>query len=171
MKIKVLLTALVVTLLLALGTVIPAFAVPPQPSGFYGRVTFNGGDVPNGILVRALINGVPYASNNTTTYLGHSFYFFLVPGDDPSTPAIIEGGVEGQTVHFDIGGFQADQTGVWHTGTNVNLDLTATSPTAVTLASFTGESHPGSILLELIGGISVIVVIGGGTWMLRKRRK
>lgn len=73
-------------------------AVPPLPSSFYGTVKSNGADVPIGILVSARINGVEYASKAAFIDDSNTVYFFDVPGDDPSTTGIIEGGVNGATV-------------------------------------------------------------------------
>jgi hypothetical protein len=41
--------------------------------------------------------------------------------------------VEGDTVVFHIGGLEADETGTWHSGTNVQLNLTAGTPTQQTI--------------------------------------
>lgn len=145
---KKMIVSVVLAALLLLLAVQPVQAVPPQPSGFWGFVTFNGGNVPNGTQVRAFINGVPYAVNSTSTYLGGSFYFFQVNGDDPDTPSIIEGGVNGQTIAFMVGGVWADQTATWQSGTNVQLNLTASSPTDAAVLSFGGSLEGGQVQLN-----------------------
>jgi hypothetical protein len=103
-------------------------AVPPLPSSFYGTVKSNGANVPIGILVSARINGVQYASKAAFLDGLDTVYFFDVPGDDPSTPGIIEGGITGDTVEFYVGNTKADQTATWKSGANVNLNLTVALP-------------------------------------------
>ncbi len=117
---------------------VPAFAVPPLPSSFYGQIKVNGQNVPDGTVVQVLIGGkaFPAIYSSSKTYLGNSVYSLDVPGDDPSTPEI-EGGVEGDTIQFTISGQTASQTGVWHSGTNTKLDLTASSPYFVYLPVIT----------------------------------
>jgi hypothetical protein len=147
MKIKILAATLFVILALVVSSATPALALPPLPSSFHGTVKLNGSNVPDGTHVRALINGVVYADTLTQTYLGDTVYFFNVPGDDQATPGVIEGGVEGNTIIFTIDGNDATQTGTWHTGTSVNLDLTV-SPTAVILVAFSGTPQYNTIRLD-----------------------
>jgi hypothetical protein len=112
--------------LVGLLAAIPVWAVPPLPSSFYGTVKVNGDNVPDGTLVRTLIDGQVYAQGHTQTYQGDSVYSLDVPGDDTGTAAR-DGGYEGETIEFEIGGVLADQTGTWHSGTNVELNLTASA--------------------------------------------
>ena len=57
-------TIIIVSLVvLALPTTVQAF--PPLPSSFYGSVTLNDGDLPEGTLVEALIDGQVYATTNS----------------------------------------------------------------------------------------------------------
>jgi len=123
---------IVVSLLLTSALAVLA-GPPPLPSSFYGTVKVDGANVPDGTTVSAWINGQVYAEGNTQTYEGESFYAMNVPGDDPTTPDIIEGGVEGDSVVFYIGDLEADQTGTWHSGTNQRLDLVAATGTPSTL--------------------------------------
>jgi len=108
--------------LLAVG---PALAFPPLPSSFYGTVMLNGANVSDGTLVQALINGQVYAFGQTQTYRGDSVYGLDIPGDDSSTPGVIEGGQAGDTLQFKVGAVLAQETGTWHGGTNDELNLTA----------------------------------------------
>jgi hypothetical protein len=101
-------------------------AIPPLPSSFYGTVKLNNANVPDGTQVEALIKDKVFAYSQTLTYQGDSVYALDIPGDDASTTEV-EGGREGDTIFFKIGGILADQTGVWHSATNVNLNLTVTS--------------------------------------------
>ena len=104
----------------------PVDAVPPLPSSFWGTVTVNGASVPADVPISAWINGVQYAVTNTLIVGGDSVYSLSIPGDDPTTTGIIEGGTEGQTIIFKIDQFSASQTGTWHVASNTRLDLTAT---------------------------------------------
>jgi hypothetical protein len=121
---------IIVIVLLVMGMLFvdvnSALAFPPLPSSFYGMVKVNGVNVPPGMVITAKINGVQYAYTMVGTYQGNTIYSLDVPGDQSDTP-VIEGGVEGDTIVFFIGTIQATQTGIWHGGTNVNLNLTGTS--------------------------------------------
>jgi len=146
MKIHRFFSALFLAIALLLVNVSTAFALPPLPSSFWGTVKLDGANVPLGTVISARINGIQYATTTVTTYyLGDTLYTNLkVPGDDPATP-VVEGGVVGDTVVFYVGSYIADQTAPWQTGTNIRLDLTASTPPtcyALTL-SHTGQgSNP-----------------------------
>ena len=112
-----------VLLLLAGG---PAWAVPPLPSSFYGRVILDGEDVSPGVVVSARINGVKYAETEVVSYEGHSAYAVNVPGDDDESPGV-EGGVEGDIVVFYVAEYRAVETAVWHSATNVEHDVSTLS--------------------------------------------
>ena len=105
---------------------IPVLAIPSLPSSFYGTVRVNNANVPDGTIIQGLIGGQVYAEGFTQTYQGGSVYALDVRGDNTDTPTQ-DGGREGDTIQFKIGGVLTDQTGVWHAGTNVNLNLTASS--------------------------------------------
>ncbi len=118
-----------------------AEAVPPIPSSFYGTVKLNGSNVPDGTKVSAWIGGVKYTETETTTWGGNSVYSIDVPGDDPETPEK-DGGVEGETIVFKIAGHTANQTGTWHSGTNVELNLTAAEGTVTVTPTSTFTPTP-----------------------------
>ena len=120
----ILIAILVLTLLFSLVTGVEA--VPPLPSSFYGTVKLDGANVPDGTVVSAWIRGVKYTETQTLTYLGDSVYAVRVPGDDLETPEV-EGGVEGDTIIFMVGETAAIEVGTWHSGTDVELNLTACS--------------------------------------------
>jgi hypothetical protein len=103
-------------------------APPPIPASFYGTVKSNGKNVPIGTQVSAYINGVQYALSPYSGYNGETVYSLNVPGDDPGTPGVIEGGVPGDTIVFFVGGHQAAQTAIWQGGSNNELNLTVTLP-------------------------------------------
>jgi hypothetical protein len=119
---------LILTMGMLLFDVRTALAVPPLPSSFYGTVKSNGFNVPSGVRVSARINGILYAMSPYMLYNGDTVYTLNVPGDDPETPNIVEGGVPGDTVVFYVGNTQANQTATWQSGTNVNLNLTVSLP-------------------------------------------
>lgn len=111
--------------LLATGPA-PVLAFPPLPSGVYGTVSLNGADLADGTLVQAIIDDQVFAFTLTQTYQGDSVYSLDIPGDDLATDRV-EGGKDGDTISFRVAGILAGQTGVWRSGTNVGLNLTASS--------------------------------------------
>lgn len=122
--------------LMCLAQAAPVQAIPPLPSSFYGTVKVNGQNVPDGTLVRALIDGQAYASAYTQTYQGDSVYSLDVAGDD-SGSVEVEGGLDQDVIQFEVGGLSANQTGTWASGTNVALDLTVASTTPLATAQAT----------------------------------
>ena len=114
---------IIIAVVLFLAGITIVNAAPPLPSSFWGRVLIDSANVPDGTEVTVWINGVQYARTTTLTWSGDSVYTLDVPGDDLSTPDKIEGGVEGDTIVFKIAGFDAVQMGVWHSGTNIELNL------------------------------------------------
>ena len=134
MSIQRIFSALLLTIALTLSNFATALAAPPTPSSFWGIVTLDGASVPAGTAISARINGVQYASVAVTINLGTAYYSISVPGDDPTTSGIIEGGITGDTVVFYIGSYMANQTGSWLSG-NVRLDLTGTTNRTVTFNS------------------------------------
>jgi hypothetical protein len=118
-----------------------------MPSGFYGSALYNGGNVPNGTLVSAWINGTKYSE--TTTFLTTinsqqvSVYTMAVPGDDPSTPAV-EGGNEGDTIVFQVGTYTTEESGIWHEGTDIELNLHVEhhDPEIVSVTPLNGWGEP-----------------------------
>lgn len=95
---------------------------PPIPSSFYGTVKVNGSNVPLTTNISARINGVLYAESDVVIYTGDTVYSLNIPGDINGTPEI-EGGRPGDTIIFYIGNQAADQTGIWQSGTNIQLNL------------------------------------------------
>jgi hypothetical protein len=103
-----------------------ALAIPALPSSFYGTVKLNSANVPDGTLVQAFIGSLAIAQGYIQMFQGDSYYALDVPADDTATPAI-DGGREGDTIAFKVGGITAHETGTWHSGTDVQLNLTVTS--------------------------------------------
>jgi len=163
--------------LISLPVAAPVLAFPPLPSSFYGTVKVNGGNVPDGTLVRALIGGQAYAQARTQTYQGDSVFNLDVPGDDSSSTGAIEGGREGDTIGFEVGGVIAGQTGIWHSGTNVRLNLTVSgpgapvvslpTPTATFLATAPSSSQPAPTCPVI--GLALTIVVAAGTRILTVR--
>jgi hypothetical protein len=127
-----------ISLIASVFIYLPTLAVPQIPASFYGTVKVNAANVPDGTSVQALIDGKVYADVLTQTYQGDSVYALNVTGDDTDT-TVKDGGREGDTVQFKIGGVLASQTGIWHSGTNVtlNLNVSSTSPIATQVATLT----------------------------------
>jgi hypothetical protein len=116
-----------IALLVSVGTV---FAFPSLPSSFYGIVKYNGENLPEGTLVEAMVNNEVCAKGYSEMYQGDSVYTLDVRGDDTDTTEQ-DGGKEGDTIYFRVGGLMASQTAEWHAGTNVSLDLTVDSTSAL----------------------------------------
>lgn len=148
--------------MLALVPGAPLLAAPQLPSSFYGIVTVDGVNVAAGTVVTAWINGVQYAQVATFTAQGNSVYTLDVRGDDPETPGIVEGGVAGNTIVFKVGGQVVAQTGTWQTGSNVALNLSYTSPAAVSITFPVDRILPinsqGSIPILLPNSVSGLAI-------------
>ena len=103
-----------------------ALAIPALPSSFYGTVKLNNANVPDGTVVQAFNGDLMIAQEYTQTYQGDSVYALSIPGENTDT-VVIDGGREGDTITFMVGGILATETGTWHSATNVPLNLTVTS--------------------------------------------
>ena len=114
---------LLLTLVLAFALVAPVSAEgpPPLPSSFWGYVT----GIPVGTVIRVYVvnRALPVAWGEVFMWEGSAVYSIIVPGDQYGTKKI-EGGVEGDTITFRVGG-KIVATGVWHSGTNVREDIYA----------------------------------------------
>ncbi len=98
--------------------------VPPLPYSIYGRAMVNGADASAGSLITAWIGGIKYAETRSFDYEGQTVFSLDVPGDDPDTAAK-EGGLPGEEVVFKIANLPASPAGIWQSGTNSNVDLSA----------------------------------------------
>ena len=101
-------------------------AIPLLPSSFYGTALVNNLPVADGTSVQAIIADQVIASGSTLTYQGNSFYSLDIPSDDEAT-SVVDGGKEGDSIRFTLGGLPVAQTGTWHSGTNVELNLSVTT--------------------------------------------
>jgi len=116
-----------VTILFLIGIVIPVTAAPPElPSSFYGSVSFQTGDgVPAvGDTISVSMGGSVAA---TTTVASGLVYSLNVPGTSSN---------EGAGLTFTVG-TRVVATAVWHSGTNVVLNLHP--PKAITGGPYTGS--------------------------------
>lgn len=109
---------------------------PPLPASFYGTVTLDGANLPAGSEVSAWLNGVKYAESATSQAGGNTTYLLHVPGDDLTTQGV-EGGRPGDSIVFQVNGYEAVQTADWESGEHVELDLVAFSQPQTPVASFT----------------------------------
>ncbi|NIS81747.1 MAG: tandem-95 repeat protein, partial [Anaerolineales bacterium] len=146
-------TLILSALLIALTSTAALAAPPPLPSSFYGTVQLSGADVPPGTIISAWIGDVEYVSTVGFLDGDRSVFVLDVPGDDPDTPGI-EGGVDGDSIVFQVAGFNADQTAIWEGGTHVELNLTATPPPLPPIADdqnlVTDEDTPLAITLTAL---------------------
>ena len=131
-------------------------AVPLLPSSFYGMVQVNNMPVPDGTPVQAVIADQVVASGATLTHQGNSYYALDIPSDDTAT-TIIDGGKEGDTIHFTVGGLQAAQTGTWHSGTNVEVNLKVTSAATPLPPQPTTAPNPTQTPIQIIAPSATLV--------------
>lgn len=127
MKNKILIFSILVALLGFLDKRDGLAGPPPMPSSFYGIVKMNGSNVPSTTKVSAWINGIKYSEETVIMYNDDTVYSLDVPGNVAGTPEI-EGGKPGDTIIFFIGNQVANQTDVWQSGSNTELNLSAFTP-------------------------------------------
>ena len=96
---------------------------PPLPSSFWGYFKFYDGAPTSSSLLTANIDDMTGPAASVYVINGSPWprYAFNVPGDLAGTPDK-EGGVEDDVITFKIGD-RIVGTGVWHGGTNVQLDF------------------------------------------------
>ena len=112
------------------------WAFPPPPSGYYGYITIDDQNVPPSGIVSAMIDGNYVASHFVITVPGQ-YGIMSVNGDDPATPDTAEGGVEGDTVYFELTlhgqEYRLHPIGIWLEGSLNWLNLVQHSPTILSL--------------------------------------
>jgi hypothetical protein len=96
---------------------------PPLPASFFGEVHFSPNPPTPGTPIEARIPGVNgVAAATVVVQEGSTLIYALdVPGDLPGT-LIKEGGAEGDTITFSMGGRDV-ATAPWHAGTHTQLDF------------------------------------------------
>lgn len=109
-------------LIITLVSVFAVSALPAIPNSFYGDVTVSDAPAADGTPVTAEIDGVEYISSTTISGTYGTYSAFRVPGDDSETPSVKEGGVDGDTILFYVGGELAGQS-TFASGSSTNLDL------------------------------------------------
>lgn len=108
-----------VTLGLLLLLSLSLAAAPPIGHTVSGTVTVNGETV-NSQDLTIRVNGVAFTA--TTTASG--FYGFVVPGDDPDTAGVTEGGSQGDPITFALDNIELVETVAWSSGADTTLNLT-----------------------------------------------
>ena len=123
-----------IVLSLIIVFVLSAFQLPPQlPSSFYGTVT----GYPAGTKVNVWMNGARVAQTTTFDYPGYgTVYTVNVPGLTAD---------EGKALTFKTGGVVIGR-GMWHSGTNVELNLS--KPATKAKALLYGVTDGGGNLLN-----------------------
>jgi len=117
---------LLLALALLVSFSIPALAVLMPPHQFWGDVTIGGAPAPAGTPVKAEVRGTEWFT--TVDAMGRYGYTpsFRVLADDPDTGAI-EGGRNGDTVNFYVGGVPATSY-TFEIGGTTELPLAVTGP-------------------------------------------
>lgn len=128
-------TGFVVMLLLLFASA--ARAVPQIPFSPLGTAQISGANVPEGTVISAWAGGTKWRETTTVMYSGESWYWnFDIPGDDLSTPDIVEGCTPNQVVSSKIGNAWANETALWASGGSPRLNLTAPLPVPPAPRSF-----------------------------------
>jgi hypothetical protein len=117
---------LIILTMVLLANPVHALAIPSLPSSFYGTVKLNNANVLDGTLVQAFDGNIMIAQGYSQIYQGDSVYSLDIPSDNTDTPAV-DGGHEGDIIIFKVGGILTNESGIWHSATNVQLNLTVSS--------------------------------------------
>ena len=176
MKTKKVIVVMLVVIGVLLAWVSPALAMPPLPSSSWGLVRVANDNVPLGTIISAWINGVKYAEAPVILNNGDTYYSLDVPGDDSSTPGI-EGGVQGDVIHFQIQipgeePIYVQATRTWQGGTNVQFPL-VTGPSAIQLTNIRA-SHDNHLAFSMTLWVALIGIVAlsvlGWTWWRKSRQ-
>lgn len=112
------------------ATPIPSATPPPMddlavPCRFHGSVQLNGGPVPAGTKIRAIVQGYVYQTTTPAEGYGPSTYAIVIPKPEGIS-------YEGKTVTFLIGDYNATPSSIWSTAGastgNILLNISATAP-------------------------------------------
>lgn len=116
---------ILVSIVVAVFFLLPAvtFAQGAQPPcRFYGTVQVDGYDVPDGTVITAIIEGVPYSTTTPEEEAyGPSTYALKI---EPSAGAFYNYGTQ---IYFKIDDHVAKETATWESGSNIELNLTAST--------------------------------------------
>lgn len=132
-------------------------SVPALPSSFYGTVTVNHSTVPDGTLIEAFIGGKPVGSASTQTVQSASVYAIDIPCDDTDT-SVQDGGYDGDVIRFRVGGLWVEAQGIWHSGTNVELDLVVSSASTLKPPQATPSDYPSQTPIKVTQKVEEIPV-------------
>ena len=120
-KLRLLALLALVALLLLPVVALAAEQPPQQPCRFYGTVSADGYNVPDAMVIKAMIAGDVYQTTTPPEGYGPSSYAVkMIPGNKTYAG--------GEAVTFMIGDRAAEQTGNWTAGGNIELNLTAGGP-------------------------------------------
>jgi hypothetical protein len=115
---------ILVSIVVAVFFLLPAmtFAQGAQlPCRFYGAVQVDGYDVPDGTVITAIIEGVTYSTTTPEAAYGPSTYVLKI---EPSAGAFYNYGTQ---IYFKIDDHVAKETATWESGSNIGLNLTAST--------------------------------------------
>lgn len=115
---------ILVSIVVAVFFLLPAvtFAQGAQPPcRFYGTVQVDGYDVPDGTVITAIIEGVPYSTTTPEAIYGPSTYALKI---EPSAGAFYNYGTQ---IYFKIDDHVAKETATWESGSNIELNLSAST--------------------------------------------
>jgi len=171
LKIRLLSVALAVALAFILGAGSVAVAAPPpgMPHAFYGSVTIGTAPAPNGATVSAHIGSLSWSTTTTSGKYGYS-PAFLIPADDPATPAK-DGGVNGDLIIFKVNGTPCTPATSYTflTGSVTKLDLAiagvsdipdiSVSPTSKNFGNVTvgSSSSPQTFTVSNVGTANLVI--------------
>jgi hypothetical protein len=115
---------ILVSIVVAVFFLLPAMAFAQgaqPPCRFYGTVQVDGYDVPDGTIITAIIEGVPYSTTTPESAYGPSTYALKI---EPSAGAFYNYGTQ---IYFKIDDHVAKETATWESGSNIELNLTAST--------------------------------------------
>ncbi|MBM3157184.1 MAG: hypothetical protein FJ004_07840 [Chloroflexi bacterium] len=96
------------------------------PCRFYGAVRIDSAYVADGTVITAIVQGNTYTTTTPSIYGDSTYAIVIIPP---------EGTVysDGASVTFIIGNYYAFETGIWETGLNIPLNLTASTTLSPTI--------------------------------------
>ncbi len=112
---------------------LPAQSQVPFCIYFDSTTTFDGKPVPVGSILEAFDQSGVSAGKDTVHTAGY-YGFFPVLGDDPFTPGIDEGPVQGETVKFTINGRDAVVTSGDPTWRDKDTNVVSLSASSISIA-------------------------------------
>lgn len=162
------LSILTLVIILLLGTILTASAIPLTPNMFYGSVTLNGEPAPVGTSISAYIDGICKGSTEVETAGTYGGNIYLsVNGEND------------KIITFTVNEVEADETIIWvtnagpreveltaagtSTGDSTNPKISITSPSANDTFS-TAQITVSGTASDNVGVTSIEVKLGSGRW-------